>query len=927
MPGRKRVNAWATEPLGRLFVKHHKLLTMRHVILSIALTCISFVAAAQQSSLRGKITNASSQPIGGAVIVFDGTNYGALSEDDGGYVISQFPPGTYTVVVSAPGYQTLRKDLYIDAAMEFAPQLAQAVTGGPEQPPLLPPNNELVKLIAVPEVGVYAVGNVPETGVFAAKSLSPDDLRPLDNGQDLPYLLRFTPSVVTTSDAGAGIGYTGLRIRGSDQSRINVTINGIPYNDPESHGVFWVNLPDFAGSAENISIQRGVGSSTNGAGAFGATLGITTTGNMDEPSAEISNTYGSFNTFRHRVAFNTGRMENGLAMEGRLSQITSDGFVDRASSELRSYYMSGDYDGGTFQIKGLVFGGKERTYQAWWGVPEVALNGTADEIAAWGVNNFYAPQQINDLVNLRERANYYTYENEVDDYAQDHYQLHFSTQLGKGFALQAAGHYTYGRGFFEQFRDGDNLADYGIDNTVIGAVQQFADGVNADGDPINAGFENSYNWDALEISHNPVTDANGNVITNANGDVLLNSLAQIAQSDIIRRRWLENDFYGATYGLTYDKKLGNNLLNVIFGGAWNQYDGDHFGEIIWMEHANQVQYQDFYYVNNGLKTDFNNYLKVNYTINNKISVYGDLQMRDVTYRVRGIDQDRLSANVDDTLRFINPKFGVSAWITENDQIYASYAIGNREPTRSDYLDAPTGREPRPENLRDTEFGYRRITPKYTVGVNFYNMNYTDQLVLTGELNDVGSPIRTNVASSYRRGVEVEMAWMPTPRVMLMGNATYSQNKINLFVEEVPAYDENFEFLGFQQNGFESTDISFSPGLIAGGIASYRFMDAKKHKADIAWQTKYVGEQFLDNTSNAARSMPAYLINDLRVTYTLLKTGMKALEINLLLNNVLDERFVNNGYTYAYLVGEQRIDENFYYPQAGRNFLASLTLRF
>ncbi len=893
--------------------------------MSILLAWSSIGLTAQTSSLAGKVTSQNGTPLSGAVVVFDQTEFGALTDDDGSYRISGFPSGNYNVIVSIPGMNTLSKTLYIEGEMDYSPKLQPT---DPELPQSSQTVTDAILLLRIPEASVYGVGNVPENGVFANSRIERADIVPLDNGQDLPYLLRFTPSLVTTSDAGAGIGYTGLRIRGSDQSRINVTINGIPYNDPESQGVFWVNLPDFAASADNISIQRGVGSSTNGAGAFGGTLGINTTNVSADPFAEISNTVGSFNTFRHRVAFGTGLMDNGFAIEGRLSQITSDGYIDRASSELRSYYLGGSYQTEKIKIEGLVFGGKERTYQAWWGVPQVALNGSSEEeITAWSQNNGYTERQINDLINLGRRANFYTYDNEVDDYTQDHYQLHFTGDLGAGFTLNAAGHYTYGRGFFEQYRVDDDLADYGFDPIVLGVTQQFSNAVDADGNPFNAEFESLYGWDAISFNHTPVLDNAANPITDANGNVLLNSQAQIASSDVVRRRWLENDFYGTTYALNYEKALGNNAVSAVLGGAWNAYDGDHFGEIIWMEHANTVQHTDLYYFNNGFKTDFNNYLKVNYLINGKLSIYGDVQWRRVTYDVHGLDQDRIPMNVLDTLSFINPKFGFALDINPRSQFYGSYSVGNREPARNDYVDAPVGSEPRHETLRDLELGFRHRGENYGVGVNLYNMDYTDQLVLTGAINDVGTPIRTNVANSYRRGVELEAGWNPIKRVSLNANATFSQNKIENFVEEVAEYDAAFNYLGQSLTELGETDIAFSPNLIAAALLSYRFIDTDRHKAEIGWQTKYVSEQFLDNSSSADRVLPAYLVNDLRISYSLLNTGMKALDVNLLVNNILAEDYLNNGYTYAFIFGDTRIDENFFYPSALRNYLVSVTLRF
>lgn len=878
-------------------------------------------------AIQGMVKSEEGEPLPGAVVVIKDSELGVLTGDNGSYVLPNVPLGTHKLVVSYVGYETVEKDVSVDGIVVFDAVLKLTGQKGIAGESIPSDGSYMFSITPIPGVSIFETGAAPDNGVFASQEVTDEDIEPLNNGQDMPQLLRFTPSIVTTSDAGAGIGYTGLRIRGSDQSRINVTINGIPYNDAESQGVFWVNLPDLASSVDNISIQRGVGSSTNGPGAFGATIGINTTQFQQEAYGRLDNGYGSFNTWRHTVAFGSGQLDNGFNIEGRLSQITSDGYIDRASSELRSYYLGGQYTKGKLNVKGIMFGGKERTYQSWWGVPEVALDGTEEEIREWGAANFYSEEQTDDLVNLGRRANYYTYENEVDNYQQDHYQLHASLGLGEYFVLRASGHYTYGRGYFEQFRDEDPFSDYGFDNILFESVQQFSDGTGPDGQPINNGFESNYEWDQVEFVHNPILDGDGEPVVNDNGQTLLNSTAQITQSDVIRRRWLENDFYGAVYSLEFDRNIGNDRISAVLGGSYNEYDGDHFGEIIWMEHPNQVDYGDFYYFNNGFKTDFNTYFKVNYFLNNKLNVFGDLQYRQVRYTVNGLDENLVQQNVADSLNFFNPKFGLSYLISQNDQVYASYAVGNREPMRADFVDAIEGTAPRPETLRDLEFGYRRRTAKYNFEVNIYNMDYTDQLVLTGELNDVGTPIRTNVASSYRRGVEAQFGALLAEKLRLNLNATYSQNKIENFTEQVAAYDQDFSFIGFDEVEYEETDIAFSPEIIGAAILTYTLVNNDRHNAEVSWQAKYVGEQFLDNTSSEDRTIPAYFVNDLRVSYSLLNTGAREIRLNLLVNNVLDEMYVSNGYTYGFVFDGQRVDEDFFYPQAGRNYLLNLSLLF
>jgi len=702
--------------------------------------------------------------------------------------------------------------------------------------------------------------NDPVTAV----NLTADSIAPLNAGQDLPFLLRFTPSLVVTSDAGAGIGYTGLWIRGSDPSRINVTLNGIPLNDPESHAVYWVNIPDFASSTDDVQIQRGAGSSTHGAGAFGGTIKLGTTGFKAEPHALVNNTFGSFNTRRHTVMLGSGFINNHWNFEGRLSKIASDGYVDRATSDLRSYFLSGGWFGEKSSLKAVVFGGKEITYQAWNGTPQSRLTGDTEAMLAHAANEGYSDAQLENLLNSDRRYNFYLYENEVDNYAQDHYQLHFTHRPGEHIAINLSGHYTYGRGYFEQFRESQNFEDYGLQNPIIG------------------------------------------------GDT-------IATTDLIRRRWLDNDFYGATWSVHYQ----GNRLELTWGGAANRYDGRHFGEISWMETAAEVMPGTRYYANDGNKTDVNSFVKANYSLTDKWMLYADMQVRNVDYETAGIDNNRVPFDVTDKLTFFNPKGGVT-WLPNSQmKVFLSHSVANREPVRSDYVDAPAGKFPLPETLNDTEAGIERTGRKYRVGLNFYHMLYKNQLVLTGALSDTGSPLRTNADRSYRAGAELEWAWNFFKNFIWAGNLAISRNRIASFTETIYDYSVDFEAMEIEHR---DTDISFSPSVIAANQLIWQAIKTEKVKLELAAMSKYVGKQYLDNTSNAGRSLDAYLVHDARLTADFSLKSVKSVQVNLLVNNLTNILYSSNGYTYSYIFDDP-ITENFYYPQAGLHFLLGINLRF
>ncbi|MDR6761207.1 iron complex outermembrane receptor protein [Flavobacterium sp. 2755] len=636
-------------------------------------------------------------------------------------------------------------------------------------------------------------------------------------GQDIPVLMNYLPSVVTTSDAGGGIGYTGIRVRGSDATRVNVTINGIPYNDAESQGTFWVNMPDFASSVESLQLQRGVGTSTNGSGAFGASLNMLTDSYASKPTGEVSGSFGSFNSQKQTVKFSTGLLNDHFELAGRLSRIKSDGYVDRASSDLKSYFLQGTYVGKTTLIKALVFGGTEKTYQSWNGIDAETLNSD---------RTFNSAGMYTD-----EAGNVRFYDNETDNYKQDHYQLHWSESFSDKWSTNLALHYTKGQGYYENYKEDADMADYN-----------------------------------------------------------LNPVGAITTTDLVRQKWLDNDFYGTTFSVKYkDEKL-----DVILGGGWNKYEGDHYGKVIWARNASQSELGDHYYDDFSTKTDGNIFAKANYQFTEKLSFYGDLQYRRVEYKADSPE----TGLVDDTFNFFNPKAGLNYEINQKNTLYFLYARANREPNRTDY----EGGNVKPEKLNDFELGWRFNSEKFQLNSNFYYMGYKDQLILTGRLDDVGAPIRANTEKSYRLGFEFDATISLSDKFILRPNFTLSSNKnVDLAVEG--------QYYG-------TTKIAYSPEVIAGNIIVYSPIKS----LHISLLQKYVGEQYMNNIELPEAKLADYFVNDLNVSYEIKpKSIFKSITITGLVNNILDKKYVSNGAMWDIYP--------YYYPQAGINFLAGLTLKF
>ena len=701
---------------------------------------------------------------------------------------------------------------------------------------------DTTKIQALEQVYLNGV-RVAADSPITHSNLTKQDLAKRNLGQDIPVLLNYLPGVVTTSDAGAGVGYTGIRVRGSDATRVNVTINGIPYNDSESQGTFWVNLPDFASSIESLQLQRGVGSSTNGSGSFGASLNIDTDRSSKEAYAQIANSYGSFDTRKHSVKFSTGLLNDRVEISGRVSNITSDGYIDRASSDLKSYFLQGSYKTDNTFIKALVFGGREVTYQSWFGIDEQTLS----------TNPTFNPAGMYS----DEDGTVRFHQNQVDDYDQDHYQLIWNERYNNNWSTSATLNYTKGSGFFEEYKEDASLDFHGLL-------------------PITIDGETS------------------------------------AESDLVRRRWLENNFYALSANAHYKDENWDTTTGVFY----SYYQGLHFGEVIWATNFTGPNFGDRYYSGTGDKHEFTTFSKASYKINNSWSVFGDLQMRIVNYKTAGLTSDKVNMIVDEQYEFFNPKFGASYSLNQGNQLYVSYGRASREPRRSDFEQGVFT----PEILDDYELGWRFTGKNNTLSANLYYMDYKDQLVLTGQLDDSGGFIRETSGNSYRAGLEVEGDFKVLQQLHVRPNIALSSNKNK---DYTTSRDGALVNLG-------TTNISFSPSFIAGNSIDY----SPTQNLQIALLSKYVGEQYLGNIDSQTSKLDAYFLNDFSVNYTITKLSFaKSLVLQGLVNNIFDVKYISNGYFYTY-------DDDFstpgtvttiegagFYPQAGINFLVGATLTF
>jgi len=797
-----------------------------------------------QYSIKGNITDNKGRIIEYAQIYLHGTDYSTESDENGFFKIKNIELGQYLLKVSLIGYNEYDSQVFIDKNIDLNIVLEQ-------------------KVIKLNDIYINAVRSTDKMP-FAYKNIGKEKISEENTGEDVPFLLKSTPSVVTTSDAGAGIGYTGIRIRGTDPTRINVTVNGIPLNDAESQQVYWVDLPDIAGSVESIQIQRGVGSSTNGAGAFGGTINVRTEKTNTVPYLSIDGGMGSFNTKKLSVKAGTGLMNQKYGIDIRYSLINSDGYVDRASSKLNSFFLSATRIFKNSSLKFNAIIGKENTYQAWYGLPVQYKNN--DSLRTY--NNAGTDYFKKDPA----------YENQVDDYSQNHFQLFYNKKLNDNMILNLASHYTKGSGFYEQYKVDEDLIEYNLDTN------------------------------------------------------------QVKNADLIRRKWLSNKFYGIVYSL----KIINDKSNLIIGGAANRYDGDHFGVVDSIVGISGYGRDQGYYKNKGIKNDFNIYAKYVYSLSNKLDAYGDLQYRYVDYSIEGTDDDKRDIDFIDTHSFFNPKLGLKYKILKDFSTYISYSIAQKEPNRVDYLNSPKGVFPKSEKLNDIEFGLTYNTNSIYAGATLYNMSYKDQLILTGKLDDVGNPIRENIENSYRRGIELEFSSKINNFLNIEANSTISKNKIDNYKEYISNWDDYENPLVINHEDTDIAFSPSLIGGVGLSFDLLNILNQNKTgNLYLKAFHKYVGKQYLDNTMNDKTSLDAYNYTNLGLTYKVSIGSFKNIEFSLKINNAFDKKYITNGWVgriksdgynptsdpYTESEGNGIYHYMGLYPQALRNYMLRIKFDF
>lgn len=797
-------------------LNYHGMRRMVFYIIFIGLQAISYGNIIQHKDLiiSGKINDEKGMPLAGASITVENTLLGVHTGQDGSYSLKIPAKGDYVVQYSFIGYETENRNLSLTRDTVI--------------------NVTLLSRSFLTEEVLVSATRAGKNAPLAYTTITKADISKNNNAQDIPYLLGNTPSLVVSSDAGTGVGYTNINIRGSDVKRINVTIDGIPVNDAESHGVWWVDLPDIASSADNIQIQRGVGSSTNGAGAFGATINFQTSDLHREPYAEVNSSYGSFNTSKNTISFGTGLINKRFAIDARLSKIWSDGYIDRAFSDLKSFYVSGTLYGKSSMLKLLVFSGSERTYQAWNGVPK-------------------------DSLKTHRTYNLYSYKNETDNYWQDNYQLHYSKEFNSELSVNAALHYTRGKGYYENLVNSEFSA-YNLPNAVI------------------------------------------------NNDT-------ITSTDFITQRWLRNDFYGFTYSLKYSR----NKLDAVLGGGWNRYTGNHFGDIIWAKIVTYDNELYRWYQGTGDKKDFNTFLKLNYSLSDKFNFYADLQLRNIYYRIGGFDENLKDVNQLHKYNFFNPKTGITYNFSKKQKVFASFGISQREPDRGNFTDADPGVTPVPEKLYDYEAAYEYHSERLMFRSSLFYMYYSDQLILTGKINNVGAPVLTNVPKSYRQGIELESGIQISNYLNWNGNLTLSRNIIPVYTDFTDNWDTGIQDEAILKN----KTISFSPSV----IASSSFDCNPFKNFHMLLDTKYVGKQYIDNTENSDRMLNSYMVNNLVFMYSAGSKLFKELNFQFAINNLLNRKYETNAWVYKYNEGGEQHIMDGYFPQAGINYMFKLGIKF
>ena len=812
---------------------------MKYLFAFIIILFVSHITLAQYRIL-GFVYDAEEEPYGGIEVRVrgDGVKRDTFTDETGRFEFIDVPRGIYKVVVIT-GYGLIEREINLRTSIEMHLQR---------------PRN-----ILVDEVVVSAV-RAPEDAPLTFTNVTKDEIEKHNLGEDVPYILSHTPSVVETSDAGTGFGYTGLRIRGTDPTRINVTVNGIPLNDAESQSVYWVDLPDLLSSTQSIQIQRGVGSSTFGSGAFGASINLNTVSTQTDPHAVLSLSGGSFGTYRANMILGTGLLNNHFTLDGRGSIIRSDGYIDRASADLKSGFLTAAYIGSNHSLRLNVIHGDERTYQAWNGVPVQFIHDP--ELRTFNTAGTEKPGE--------------PYENEVDDYIQTHYQLLWNASVLTQIQTYATLHYTRGKGYYEQYKAATGFS---------GPFEDFL---------IQYGLESG---------------------------------------DAVRRRWLDNDFYGIIGGVHYFDPTDKYALQI--GGAWHRYLGDHFGELIWSAVGSTDGLPD-YYRNDAEKADKNGFIKLNYRFNDAFSMIADVQVRGVRYRYEGLDSDGAPLQQEVKHTFLNPKLGLSLKTGEKSRGYYFFGVAQREPNRDDYVTSTEQSRPSPEKLFNSELGWEYDGEVLDFGINGYHMYYVDQLVLTGRINDVGEYARQNIDRSSRLGIEATIA-ATQGRMDARANVTLSRNRVKAFDEYIDDWQTGMQHV----ISHHDTPLSFSPSFVGYGEAGYHILKSETQTLRFSMSQKFVGEQYLDNTGSPHSKFAEYVFVDFQLSYGRdFKGGHFA--VNLMLRNVSDETYSTNAWIYRFRSPDYdpRPDDPYadleqgdtyslkgFFPQAGRNVLAGVTMHF
>jgi len=788
-----------------------------------------------QFRVSGSVRDDQMKALTGANVQLSELRRGTVTGKEGTFTLERIPEGSYVLIITYVGFEAHSEAVTVNTDLDLGQiQLRPSTIMGEE-------------------VIVTATRAGTRTPV-AFSDMDREEIVSRNFGQDVPYLLSSSPSLVTSSDAGHGIGYTSMRIRGTDANRINVTINGIPLNDAESHSVYWVDLPDVAASTDNIQIQRGVGTSTNGAAAFGASINFQTHKLEKEPYAIYEGSVGSFKTYRNSISAGTGLIKDHFSVDMRLSDLHSDGYIDRSWTDLQSYYISAAYHNENTLVKFVTFSGTEELYQAWNGVPSYLLDSQRTYNELGGYTN-----ADGELV---------YYDNQVDHYKQTHYQLHLSRAFDRRWYANAALHYTRGSGYYEQYKENQSLSDYLIDNVIIGSDT-------------------------------------------------------VRETNLIRRKWLQNDFYGAVAGLQYR----GDRTEMVLGGGWNHYDGDHFGTVIWARNAGNSEIRHHWYDNTGLKSDWNSYLKTTIAAGERFSLFADLQLRGIDYSIEGSDDDLRDLTQAHNYLFFNPKAGINLQFSPQQRAYLFVARANREPNRSNFVDAdPASPVPVKETLLDYEAGYTLQASSYSLNVNLYYMDYTDQLVLTGEINDVGSAVMTNVKDSYRMGLEISGSFQPVSWFRWNLNATFSRNKIKDYTGYVDNWDywsdpSNEPYQVSEQLG--TTDLAFSPAVIFNSKLNFEPVKSLQ----VGFISRYVGKQYIDNSSSESRILAPYFVNDLSLSYAFYPQFMKEISLQFQVSNLFNAEYETNAWVYRYFSGGEEGIYDGYFPQAGIHLMVGIRLRF